>query len=470
VCILSLAARRKLNTKIGSSIWSVGSNFASRALGFLFTPIFIRLLPPEEYGIYSLYVSLMGIFTVLTTFEISGSVIYRGIARFDGNGRAEFLSSALGAVSALNLVSLAIYIIFRRYINAITSLGTLLTVFLFFQVFLNAATGIYFAEKRYSEDYKKVALINLATGICSPLLSLIFIRLGGGGKSRIIAPLITSAFISAPLIFSLIKKGKKLLSVEPWKFIFRLTVPMLPHYLALSLMAQSDEIIIARTLGDVELGKYSAAHSVGFLLSLLTGGILLVLSPWTVKKQKEEDAGLVSYAISSSAKLVSFATLIFLTLIPEIFGIIAEGEYFEAMRAVYPVAWSVVFLFLSVCASNCLVYFEKPHLITKNSLICAALCLILNTFLIDRIGYIGGAYSTMLSYVFLFFLNRKSLKKVSKNNISVSFSCHFCLIIIVFALLTFLLRGSFSARIILLLAILASALPEIKSFRQERIF
>ena len=143
---MSLSEKRKFNGKISSSAWSVASNFASRALTFLFTPIFIRLLSPEEYGIYSLFVSLMGIFTVFVTFEISGSVLYRGIAKFDENGES-FLSCSLGALSALSLASLVIYIIFRERINGITSLNTRLTLYLFLQIFLNAALGIYFAEK-----------------------------------------------------------------------------------------------------------------------------------------------------------------------------------------------------------------------------------------------------------------------------------------------------------------------------------
>ena len=408
----------------------------------------------------------MGIFTVLTTFEISGSVMYRGLAKFEGEKRAEYLSSALGAISALNIGSLALYIIFRNFLNDITSLDTHLTIVLFLQVFLNAALGVYFAEKRYSGEYRTVALINIGMGTLSPLLALFFIYLGGGGEARIIAPLISSALFTLPVIYSIIKKGRRIFSREVFSFLFKITLPMLPHYLSLSLIAQFDKIIIARNFGDGAVGRYSAAYSVGFLLSLLSSGILLVLAPRAMQKQKENKNDEVSAALSASGRLIAYATLAFLTLAPETFYLVVSHEYYDAMPVIYPIAISVFFLFMSSAASNCLIHYERPFLITKNSLITSAVCVFLCIFLIRRWGYIGGAYVTLFSYILLFALNSKTLKKISGGSLSISYTYNFWGLLLVYSLLAYIFRFSLFTRLLLLSALILLLLPEFKKYKK----
>ena len=463
---MSFRLNKKTSAKISSSLWSVSSSLASRGLTFIFTPIFTRLLAPREFGIYSLYVSLMGIFTVITTFEISGNVMYRGLAKFGGERRAEYLSSALGAILTLNVVSLLIYIIFREKINAITSLNTRLTLFLFIQVFLNAAMGVYFADKRYSGEYRSVALINMGMGALSPILALFFIYLGAGGEARIIAPLVSSALFALPLIYGIFKRGGRIFTRESWRFIFRITPPMLPHYLSLSLIAQADKIIIAHTLGDGALGRYSAAYSVGFLLSLVTSGILLVLSPLTMRKQKENRSDEVQRTVSASGRLVGYATLFFLTLAPEIFYLVASGEYYEALPVVYPIALSVVFLFLSNAASSCLIHYERPAYITKNSVFTGAVCIILSLALIRFSGYLGGAYATLASYLLLYLLNSASLKKVSSGGLDISLGYPFWLLFSAYSSAVYILRFSLFARLLLFSALLLLLFPRLKKYKK----
>ena len=403
----------------------------------------------------------MGIFTVLTTFEISGGVLYRGISKFE-NESESFLSSALGAASLLSVGALFIYMIFKSSINGITELGTPLTLLLFLQIFLNTAIGIYFAQKRYEGDYKRVAIINLAIGIISPALALLFIFLGGKGESRIIAPLITHLAIGVPVIFSIVKRGRRLFSRSAWRFIFSITVPLIPHYLSLSLIAQSDKIILSKILGEASLGRYSAAYSVGFMMSLVTNGILLVLSPWIMKRQKASDTEQISAVLSTCAGLVCLGALFFLSVAPELFRLIVRADYYDAITAVYPITLSVVFLFLSSALQSCLIHYEKPAIITKNSVFCASVCLALNFLLIEKLGYAGGAMSTLLSYALLFVLNSNSLKRLSKNSINVNISFNFWILMAGMTLLIFFLRHSLPARMILLAAIGLGIAPRLK--------
>ena len=64
------AARKKrnffrLSTEEKASVLYIITGILSRGVSFLFTPIYTRLLSESEYGVYSLYVSWLGLFTVL---------------------------------------------------------------------------------------------------------------------------------------------------------------------------------------------------------------------------------------------------------------------------------------------------------------------------------------------------------------------------------------------------------------------
>ncbi len=454
---------QKINLPAAASLWYSLSNMISRGATFIFTPLFTRILSPGEYGIYSLYTSYMGIFTVITTLEISGNAAYLGLSKFDGKERDRFLSSALGLQIFLSLFFFAVYMLFKSSVNSATSLATEITVLLIIQIFINSAEGIYFAKKRYSYDYKPVALINTASGILSPLLALLMIRLGIGGIARITAPLAVSSAFAIPIIWGILKKSKRIYSKDVWKFLFSVCLPMIPHYLSLSVIAQNDKIIIAKTLGEAAVGKYSVAYSAGYMLSLMTGGLALGFAPWIIRKLSAKETKKIKEAFSASMSAICALTLVYLTAIPEIFSILAPDEYTDALSVIYPVSASVAFVFLSSLLTSCILHFNKQFLILKNSLLSAIMSVIISITLIRNFGYIGGACSTFISYFVLFSLNLSSSKKLlGENPISRRALIKCISLLLFFSPLLFILREVLVSRIILLFAFILIFAPDIK--------
>ena len=453
----------RINLPAAASIWYSLANMISRGATFIFTPIFTRLLPPSEYGIYSLYTSYMGIFTVITTLEISGSAAYIGLSKFDGKKRDRFLCSALGFQIFLSTLAFTVYMIFRKLINSATTLPSTLTILLILQIFINSAEGLYFAKKRYSYDYKPPTLINAVSGILSPILALIMIQSGAGGVARIGAPLIVSALFTLPIIFELFKKGKSLYSTEVWKFLISMCLPMLPYHLSLSVIAQNDKIIIAKMLGSAAVGKYSVAYSVGYMLSLMTGGLSLGFSPWIIRKLKSGETKKIKDSISLSMSAICAMTLLFLTTVPEVFGFLAPAEYKDALTVIYPVSSSVVFSFLSSLLTSIILHFNKSCILLRNSLLSALLSVALSVALIRYFGYIGGACSTLISYFILFSLNLSSSKKLlGKNIIGKRTLIKSISLLLFFSPLLYVLREVVLSRIMLLLVFIIIFAPDIK--------
>ncbi len=397
--------------RLGAPVLYVASSILSRGVGFLFTPIYTRYLSPAEYGIYSLFVSLMGIFTVITTLEISGSSIYRGFAKFDSDGGDAFTSAALGAAILTSGASLTLYIIFHNGINAITGLSLNLGLLLIIQIFFNTVEGLYLAKSRYYGNSVRVFAINAAAGILTPLLSITLIMLGGGGMSRVISPFIITGAIAAAIGISAVRKCRRLFSREMWKFLFGINLPMLAHYLALSLTAQGEKILISRIVGEGALGKYSVAYSVGSLVSLVGGGISLALCPWIIRNLKAEKGERVKRTVTHTARLIALFTLLFLTVLPEVFSIFSAPAYADALPIAYPISASVLFSFLCSALQSTLLYHGRIGRITASSVTTAALTLANGFFAIRAFGTVGAAFTSLASQILLFLLYLKGMQK-----------------------------------------------------------
>lgn len=448
---------------VKGAVWSIASTLLSRGAGIIFTPIFTRMLTPSEFGVYSLYTGLMGIFTVICTLEISGNAIYKGFAKFDGERTADFRTAAAGAQTVMTLLSLAFYMLFRRQINSASGLSGYLPAVLILQIFFNAVTGIYLAGLRYGGEYKTVALINAVQGLVAPPLALILIRSGIRATGRIYAHLAVGGAVALILLIKILKDSKRVVSLSVWRYLFALLLPMLPHYLGSSLLAQSDKIIVAKRVGEAAVGKYSAAFSVGHLTSLITGGASLALTPFMMRKFKSGRAEDAERAAKLSVRLAAALTLGFMTVLPEAFGFFASAEYAEALPVAYLISLSVLFSFSTSLINTALLYYGKASVITKNTLITVILTLPLSFLLADRIGYFGCAAASLLSYIILIALSYKSLSKITqKSLVNANSYLQIFLVALIGAVSIFVARPAPLARIVLFLAISAILLLEAK--------
>ena len=457
---------RGLTLPARASVWYTVSAILERGGALFFTPILTRILTPEEFGIYPLYLSWMGFFTVFATLEISGSVIYRALTRF--TDRDAFLSSALGLLTLSSLTVLTVYIIFGERINAITGLTTPLTLFLILQVYFSGIQGIYLSKCRFEYSFRPVIAVNLISALLSPLLTLILIGATPiRAEARIIAPLAVSALTAIPLFSELLEKGRRIFSWAAWKYILRLALPQLPHFLGATLSVQLGRIIIGRAFGEGELAKYSVAFSLGFILSVLTAPIISALSPWISRKLLRSEISAVNTVITRLFTLFSLLSAMMLCIAPEIMGILAPLEYRAAVIAVYPIALSIPFSFLSSVIQSVLTYHERTYLVSAASVAAALVTLFLNLSLTLRLGYFAAAAVLLVSSIVQSGFLLLCLRGVSKKRIVdlKGFLPTAALLLILIPPI-FFFRDILAARLILLAAVALTLFLQIDEYRE----
>ena len=75
-------------------------------------------------------------------------------------------------------------------------------------------------------------------------------------------------------------KGKTFFSRRYWSYALKFNVPLLPHYLSLTLLSSSDRIMISNMVGAEEAGIYNLAYSISMIMSMFNTALLQSIEPW----------------------------------------------------------------------------------------------------------------------------------------------------------------------------------------------
>ena len=461
-CILSLGIKRsgRLTLPARASVWYTACGIVERGVGFIFTPIFTRALTPEEYGLYPLYVSYMSLFTIIITLELSGNIIYRGLTKYRGR-EDELISCTLGIVCLSFTAVITLLWLFGDSIAKVTGLSRYILLLLAAQVFFNEVISLYVAKCRYLYEYRAVSVINTALAVLSPTLAFVLINFTRvRSLARIVAPLAVTALIALPLGVVIFMRGKRLFSREIWGFILRLDLPLLPHFAATAVIAQSGKIIVGRYFGEEALAKYSVVFSMGFVFSLITVGINSALSPWVNRKLAGGRDERIAEVINPAFTLFAIMTLCGLCFSPEGLAFLAPREYMSALVAIYPLSLSVLVGFLTAIINAVLIFHKKSHLISTASITTAGVNLLLGVTVTSKYGYFAAALVQLASALILFAISAVMVGGVSQKPI-VNPKNHLAVLVLVgtVSVALYLLRGVIISRVLIFTALVLLALP-----------
>ena len=353
--------------------WYVASSALIKLCGMAATPYFTRVMSPEEYGTYSLYMSWVAILSVLMTLGLGGSAIYRGMQKFDSQGD-KLTSAALGLSLCSVAAFSAVALLFFNRLKDLISLPGHLIVILFTQIALDSVLTLYMARCRYRYGYRLVIGINAGSALTALLLSAILARLlEPTATMRALSLLSATAIFALPIAFLVFFKGKCLFSPKIWGFLARFNLPLLPHLLASSVMTNLDRVLIRHITGDgVALAGFSVAHSLGAGVGFISSGLGSALNPWIMRKIAQNRQDKVAEVGLKLTCLVALGSMAVLTLAPEILSILAPKNYSSALPSVYPITVSSAVSFIGTVTATALIRAERTGSLSLCSLVGAA--------------------------------------------------------------------------------------------------
>ena len=389
-----------LSSVAKATFWFFFCNILIKCISMVTTPIFTRILPAEEFGVFNTFQSWNMILTILVTLRLDYGVFNKGMSKY-ADHKEDYTATMQCLTSFLSLLALSVYLIFSNQINRLTGLTTFLTIALFAQLFFYSAIPFWTLRQRYDFRYKSVVLITLGMSFLQTVLGILGVLITGHKSiGRILAILLVNVCFGMGIYIYNFRKADHCFVKEYAKFALIFNLPLLPHYFSSYILDQFDRIMIQHMVGYSAVGIYGIAYSSGYVIKIITSSLNTTLIPWIYRQLEQKDFQNLRNCIGSITHCVLVCFMGYMTFAPEIIRIFAPAEYSHAVYAVSPITATAFLLFLYEMYSNIELYYNSNKVSMYIALSGAAIDVILNFLLIPRLGYLVAAYTTLISYFF----------------------------------------------------------------------
>lgn len=382
-----------------AAFWFTMCSFLQKGISFVTVPIFTRLMSTEQYGTYSMYLSWLQVFTVISTLYIYHGVTDNAMSKFD-HDRDRYISSMQGLTVCITTVVMMLTFISWHGIRDFIGLSYIMMLLMFVEIYVTPALAFWSSKQRFEYKYRRLVIITLVKSILNPCLGVLAVYFSDEKDLARVISTVTVEFIVCGAIMVLqFFRGKTFYDKQYWGYSLKLAVPIVPHYLSGIILNQGDRIVISKIVGNSAVAFYGVAYSIGWIVQIFVRAINSAITPWIYERLKESDIKPIQRR-SGLILLLVFLMIIGLMLIsPEVVLIFGSSKYADAVYVIPPVAGSVFFVFLYGFLSFPEFYYEKTGFLMMASIAAAVLNIVLNVIFIPVYGYVAAAYTTLACYV-----------------------------------------------------------------------
>lgn len=414
---------QRISLPVKASLWFIVCRVIQKGIAFISTPIYTRLMTPEEFGTVSTFYSWEGILTVFVTIQFTSGVYNKAMIKYE-DSRDAYTSSMLFLVSLLTVGFYIVYLIGHEWFDRFIKLDTTLVTLVFIQIFFTSAFSFWSIRHRFEYEYRKVIIVTIVTNIIGTILSVVLLVNHPENRVlfRILGQVITIVVIYTILFVVVMRKGKTLIKKDYWNYSIRYNLPLIPHYLSQQVLGQSDRIMINSMCGGSQAAFYSVAYQLSMVLNILSSAVDYSFSPWAYRKIKERNfksIGNIVFLISFLLAIICFAFSLFA---PEVVFVLGGEGYYSAVWVIPPVCMSVLFIMMYSLISVVTFYFEKTKLIMFVSCLVAVVNILLNYIFINIFGFVAAGYTTLICYILYFAIHYLIMVRTCKEQ---QFECPF---------------------------------------------
>ena len=387
--------RKKLTLPARAALWYCVGGALTKGLSLLSTPIFTRMLSPEEYAKLPIYITFLGVASALAATGSGGGARLSLAVKSGGEEgvKSACLGFSLAMSGGVGILYLALCLPLSRLGAPIGFVALMLVIQLIFDGV--AAVELTFSRARY--DYKRVVLIGSLSSVFSIFVSYLLINaIGDKGELRALGLLLSSLALGLPLIARQIRGGR-LYDREVWRELFRGELPMLPQYLSGALLVGADKIMIGRVFGELAVSGYVIAHSIGGAAGLLVSSLSSATRPWLLRRLARGDEEGARRVSDSVAVVIGAFGCALIGAAPEIARILAPSDYGIRLSAAAPIALSAVFGFLSLEVGLAEAREGRAMRAALPGILGVLVSLLMNYLLLGRVGYEIAGFTALVS-------------------------------------------------------------------------
>ncbi len=399
-------------------IFSIG-NFGSKIINFFLVPLYTNILTTSEYGTVDLMTVLTTVLVPIITLNISEAVMRFSMDKDSKKENILVIGIIIAVIAAI--ISLLLIPIFNIF-NITSDYSTLLSLY----ILTFEASTILLCYIRGIEKLLDYSIISIVQTAIIAILNILFLtKFNMGIRGYILAYII--AYIITVILCLIrgnvkdsIKESK--INKTLFKEMLKYSILLIPNSLMWWIMDSLDRVMVTSMINVSANGVYAVSYKIPAILTTLTS---IFNQAWMFSAVREKDSQdkneyTTKVFMGLSVCVTTITILLFIILKP-LLKIYVGESFFDAWKYVPPLLVGSSVLTLGTFLSNEYTAHKDSKGFLYSSLIGAIANLILNYLLIPKLGVLGAAIATCVSYIIVFFFRIFDTKKyvtINYNNLN----------------------------------------------------
>ena len=452
-----------------AGLWYTICTFIFKAMAFLTTPFFARYMSKAELGGFTDFSSVASILIVITSFDLSQSII-RSKSEHEKD-MDSYIWSILSLSTIWTLIVYAVLLLFPTFFESLLKIDWKYIHIMFWYLLTAPPYTMLITKQRAFYQYKKFVLLTGIMAVSGTLMAFVLVLLM---EDKLMGRLI--GFYSPYILFGsvifvyLAWRGKKI-KFAYWKYATVLCLPLVPHDLSLHVLGVSDVILITRLCGQEYTAFYSIAYSAYHIASVFFDALNKAWAPWLLDNLRLENYNQIRKVSKIYILVFNLIIMGILLLVPEIILVLGGRQYMRSMYCLPALITSCSFLFVFTMYVNIEFYEKKTIGVSIATMTGTIVNIILNLLLLPlnpEYSFIIAAYTTLIGYSVLFVIHYFIVKRMKMNHV---YDIKFILVVLIsvtlFAGAMNFLYNYFLVRWCILIAYMGSMLYLAYRFKEQ---
>lgn len=405
----------KLAIKAG--FWYIVSNFLVKALAFITTPIFARLMDTVDYGEFSNYASWLS-----TLLIITGAELYSTLNRAYYDYKDEY-DKYVSSITILNFgITFVIYLLFLisgNWIFNIVSIPSQFVHILFISLLFQASKEIFMARERTLYNYKSVAKLSVINLVVPTIISVILVVLATSTNrlaARIYGFYIPASLIGLCLFVVMVNKGRSF-KLEHCKYALKLSLPLLVHYLTAYLLTSSNTMVTKSVLGASQAALVSMTTSTIHIFTILMQAVTGAVTTWLMDNLEQKNTPAIRKGLEYFVLGTAVVSIGVMLVSPEVIWILGGSKYLGAVDLMPGMLLAVSIQSITTIFTIVLTYYKSVVKTAIYTAIIAGASIVGKIILLPTLGINILPWINVLAFGVLYLINYLLVRKQSEEDI-----------------------------------------------------
>jgi O-antigen/teichoic acid export membrane protein len=376
---------------------------STKLIAFVMTPIYTRLIVPEQFGMLGIIDGTIAILSYLVIFGTDTALAFYYFEEKDAEKKLQYVQNVMAFRLLVAVALTVIALLAGSQLSPWLQIDGALMPFFYLALLtlvLDSFNVLALTVYRYELRTLRVVLLTVAKMLLIAILSCILLVFW----STSIGSVIWARVISITIVIALsgrqmLKYVKLRFDKEVWRKILKYGAPLVPASLSFWVMGTSNRYLIAVMDNMATVGIFVAAFQFATMISLLTYGIQMAWRPYSML-MKDHPEGKVFFSKAYTIIFtVGMAGIVIVTSVMPFVVLLLGEEYRSSYQYVGFLSLASFLNFYYIIVSSGLLFAKKTTLISGILVFTALLNVGLNIALYFPFGLWGVVISNVITYL-----------------------------------------------------------------------